>query len=290
MKITIIGCGNAFSKHNFNQSFLLEENGRTMLIDCGFQTPSALMHHGIKLSQIDDIYISHAHADHIGGLEEVAFTRYDWKNHPRHYTDGKYAPRLIANEQLLKDLWDKSLRGGLESMEGFVASIETYFEPYPVAPNTPLSWQGWNMDLVQQVHIMSGSIITNSFGLLISKEGHKTLYLTTDSQYDSPKQIRVLYEKADIIIQDCEITGVDTSKKAYIFGSGVHANYAELAGYPSANATVLKPEIKARMWLSHYQDFYLDHLDQFGNFVEWDKLAEADGFAGFLQAGQVFEI
>lgn len=290
MKITVIGCGNAFSKHNFNQSFLLQEGGQSLLIDCGYQVPAALIHHGIRLADIDAIYISHAHADHIGGLEEVAFSRYDWKNRPRHFSEGQYAPRLIANEQLLKDLWDKSLRGGLESMEGFVASMETYFEPAPVAPNTPVSWQGWNMDLIQQVHIMSGSVISNSFGLLISKPGHQTVYLTTDSQYDSPKQIRILYEKADIIVQDCEITGVDTARRLFVFGSGVHASYAELAGWPSANATQLKPEIKARMWLSHYQDFYLDQLDSFGNHIDWDALAREDGFAGFVKVGQVFEI
>ncbi len=290
MKVKVIGCGNAFSKRNFNQSFLLEENGRRLLVDCGFQTPMALAHHGYKLSQIDDIYISHQHADHIGGLEEVAFTRYDWTKHPRHYSEGSYAPRLIANEKLITDLWTKSLRGGLESMEGFVATLETFFETVAIAPNTPFMWQGWQLDLIQQVHIMSGSIITMSFGLLITKKGHPSLYLTTDSQYDSPKQIRIIYEQADIIIQDCELSGVDAAAREYRFGSGVHASYAELAGYESANATVLKPEIKAKMWLSHYQDFAMDDLDFFGNHVDWQARAREDGFAGFLTLGQEFEI
>jgi hypothetical protein len=35
MKILALGTGNAFTSKNFNQSFLLEENGRKMLIDCG---------------------------------------------------------------------------------------------------------------------------------------------------------------------------------------------------------------------------------------------------------------
>lgn len=30
MKITCLGCGNAFSKKSFNQTFLLEENGKPL--------------------------------------------------------------------------------------------------------------------------------------------------------------------------------------------------------------------------------------------------------------------
>jgi ribonuclease BN (tRNA processing enzyme) len=65
MKIRIIGCGNAFSYINFNQSFVLEENGRRMLIDCGSRVPLALINAGVKPAEIDTIYISHAHADSV---------------------------------------------------------------------------------------------------------------------------------------------------------------------------------------------------------------------------------
>ena len=42
MKITVIGCGNAFSNINYNQCFLLEEGDQRMLVDCGYQTGAAL--------------------------------------------------------------------------------------------------------------------------------------------------------------------------------------------------------------------------------------------------------
>ncbi len=68
MDITVIGCGNAFSERNFNQSFVVEEDGRKLLIDCGYQVPTALRASGIDFKKIDDIYISHLHADHNGGV------------------------------------------------------------------------------------------------------------------------------------------------------------------------------------------------------------------------------
>lgn len=289
MKIKILGCGNAFSKVNFNQCFLLEEDGRRMLIDYGYQSPLALQKQNIDIKSINDIYISHLHSDHIGGLEQMAFIRYDWANRPRRWDenldrDGNtYAPRLIANVKLLEDLWNRSLRGGLESMEGFDATLETYYRTNPIEPNQRWVWQGWTCDLIQQVHVMTGSIIMNTFGLMMYKEGHKTMYFTTDSQHCSPKQVEVFYQKADIIFQDCEILPIK-------FASGVHANYGQLAGYPDANSVKLPLHVTQKMWLSHYQDFKNENKDAFGNPCEWDKKAVDDGFAGFLSVGQEFEI
>lgn len=325
MKIRVIGCGNAFSQENFNQSFLLEEDGRTMLIDCGYQIPAALRANGVDYRTIDDIYISHLHADHVGGLEFFAFQRYDWQNKPR--VAGDQSPKIIGNRQLLEDLWQKSLRGGLESMEGFVADLGTFFHPEPVEPNESFVWQGWTVELVQQIHVMSGSIIMPSFGLIFSREGHQTVYFVTDSQHCSPRQIEDFYNRADLIFQDSEFVGIDTrlpegepyftdgekmvrkstcdpnkvmellamnwEEKAWSrfrFGSGVHASYAQLAGYPSANSIKLAPQIKERMWLSHYQDFVPKGKDMFGNDVDWEAEVKEEGFAGLLGVGMEFDV
>jgi len=301
MIIEVIGCGNAFSKKNYTQSFLLKENDSTLLIDCGTQTPSALLNAGYTISDIDYIYISHQHADHIGGLEEVAFTRYDWINRPTVAVPGKN-PTLIANEALMVSLWEHSLRGGLQSMEGFEATLNTFFNLMPIAPNKSFEWQGWQCDLIQQIHVMAGNMIMHTYGLFLRKEGHKSVYFTTDSQHCSPRQVQKFYKDADIIFQDCEIIGCNFKHNegavledgsvwgVYKFGSSVHANYAELAGYRSANAVVLPADIKAKMWLSHYQDFMLDNEDNFSNYVDWECKADNDGFAGFVHLNQTFAV
>jgi ribonuclease BN (tRNA processing enzyme) len=313
MKITVIGCGNAFSKINYNQCFLLEEyvgeNRRRLIIDFGAKIPMALDKLGISVFDIDDIYISHAHSDHIGGLEEIALLRYDWTNRPRRWDDftynhsfkadreyledrnyKRYAPRLISNQDMMKELWNYSLKGGLETMEGFVAELDTFFETVRVDENVPFFWMGWRFDLIWQIHVMTGSIIKHSFGLLITREGHKTVYVTTDSQHCSPKQVEIFYKKADLIFQDCECIGVDTRTKEFKFSSGVHANYAQLAGYPSANSIKLSDNIKSKMILSHYQDFVSNGLDSFNNVCDWEKFAKEDGFLGWAKVGKVYEV
>lgn len=291
MKITVIGCGNAFSKKNYNSSFLLEENGKRFVLDIGSQIPAALDHAGVPLKSIDAFYVSHAHCDHAGGLEEVAFTRYDWVNHPKHYREGLYAPELYANAGLMKDLWEHTLSGGLKSMEGFDAMLETFFKTHPVNGNEPFFWEGWKFELVQQIHIITGTIFMPTYGVFISKEGHESVFFTTDCQYAQPEPILAFYRKASHVFQDTECVGVDTKKQAFCFGSGVHANFAKLAGWPSANAMRLDDDIKAKLHLVHYQDFVSEGKDCFGNECDWDLLAMASGIVhGFAKVGDVLEV
>jgi ribonuclease BN (tRNA processing enzyme) len=297
MKITIVGCGNAFSYENYNQSFLLEEGNQKMLIDCGTRVPMALHNLGIDINSITDVYISHQHGDHCGGLEELAFLRYDWVGRPITFNDNKrvkdYALRLYCNEKLLEDLWKYNLSGALDSMEGFDATLETYFIPMPIKANQKFQWQTWEISLVQQIHIMTGSVIKNTFGLFLENVQEYTkpkIFFTTDAQYFQPEQVKIFYDKANIIFQDCECIGCDTITKQLLFKSGVHANYAQLAGWDNVNAMKLDSNTKKKLWLSHYQDFVTGCKDFKGQVCDWDLLAEEDGFAGFVKVGQVFEI
>lgn len=297
MKITIIGCGNAFSKKNFNQSFLLEETDelgqtRNMIIDFGAKVPMAMDYLGISTQIIDDVYISHAHSDHTGGLEELLLTRYDWKTNPRPRTWRDFTNctpvNLICEQKFMEELWEHTMSGGLKTMEGFIASLETFVKPVPIDIEKPFEWQGWMCQIIQQVHIMSGAKIQSSYGLIISKEGYPNIYFTTDSQHCSPRQLELFYQTADIIFQDCELIGVDMQKRHSDFHMGVHANYAQLAGFPSANAAVLPREIKAKMYLSHYHDLKNENQDYKGQFCDWEKEAVKDGFSGFVHLGDVF--
>lgn len=296
MNITILGCGNAFSlsTKNGNASFLLEEKDpisletHRLLLDCGRTTPEMLDRAGIDVKTITHIYISHLHGDHIFGLEHLGFSRYDWAKKP--IKANNTAPTLIANERLMNELWERALSGTMESLEGIDCTLGTFFHLWPIGSNKVFYWAGWQCRLVQQVHIMAGSIIKNAFGIIMEKPEHKTVYFVTDSQHCSPNQAQVFYKEADIIFQDCELIGVDTKDKTMRFCSNVHANYGQLATYKDSNSVILSTDIKKKMWLTHYQDFYNDNKDFFGNECDWNALAANDGFAGFVRVGQKFEI
>lgn len=259
MGLTALGVGSAFALKNWQSNFLVEVRQqdtkvRRLLIDCGGDVRHSLNAIGLTLVDIDAVYISHLHADHIGGLEGVAFTTYFNPTLPR--------PVLFGHSEVLVPLWQTSLCGGLGSIgsedlpEGQdVAALETYFDVRPVT--TSFSFAGIEFELVQTIHCYSGTELWPSYGLAWTAPNGTRVFVTTDSQYN-PAQLGLHYSRADVILQDCE-----TSK----FASGVHAHYDQLAQ--------LVPEIKSKMHLYHYQDgFKADCI--------------ADGFAGWLENGDAF--
>jgi ribonuclease BN (tRNA processing enzyme) len=69
MRLTIIGCGDAFgSGGRFNTCFMLQERDKTVLIDCGASTMVALKARKIDLNSIDGVILTHLHGDHFGAL------------------------------------------------------------------------------------------------------------------------------------------------------------------------------------------------------------------------------
>ena len=54
-------------------------------------------------------------------------------------------------------------------------------------------------------------------------------------------------------------------------------------GHPQVTfLRLLPPEMKAKMWLYHYQDNVI------ANFDEWNSKAISDGFRGFVKTGAIF--
>jgi ribonuclease BN (tRNA processing enzyme) len=69
MHLQFVGCGDAFgSGGRFNTCFHLVGKQINALIDCGATSLVAMNRLAIDRNAIDTIFISHFHADHIGGL------------------------------------------------------------------------------------------------------------------------------------------------------------------------------------------------------------------------------
>lgn len=69
MKLTVLGCGDAFGNGGRNNtSFLISDEEEHVLLDCGASSLIRLKHEGINLEDISTILISHFHGDHFGGI------------------------------------------------------------------------------------------------------------------------------------------------------------------------------------------------------------------------------
>lgn len=257
--IQFLGVGGAFAPiSKGNSNMLIKSNGQYMLIDCGGSVQYTLKDEfGVDPRDIDALWISHLHADHIGSMEWFAFYRHFLPK--KGILGAVIKPKLYMVNTLMDELWENSLKGGLQSVEGKVMHLTNYFECIPVTGNTTFEWQGLTMTPVQTIHVMSGYIFKESYGLLIKNNGTgKTTFVTTDTQF-SPYQLRAFYDKADQIFHDCETIE---------FKSNVHAHYTDLK--------TLSPEVRGKMWLYHYAN-------------KIDTVL-ADGFRGFVDKGQKFDL
>ncbi len=69
MQLTVLGCGDAFSAGGRLPSCYLVETGASrFLLDCGPSILPALKRAGLSTNDVSQIFISHLHGDHFGGL------------------------------------------------------------------------------------------------------------------------------------------------------------------------------------------------------------------------------
>jgi len=254
MKVQFLGVGDQFSAHDQYHSNMVitADSGAKILIDCGSDIKYSLMERKIDPTDIDAVYISHLHADHIGGLEWLLLSTYFGGQNKR--------LKLFCEEKLQSKLWNNSLQGGLECLGSRCMEISDYFDCHPLAEDGRFDWQGLHFELVKMPHVMGSGCNMYSYGLLAGTADKKqSLFISTDTQFQ-PGLIEAIAEKASLIFHDCETSAVK---------SAVHAHYEQLLTLPAS--------VKNKMWLYHYQRDSRFHPHQ-------------DGFLGFAVKGQEFNL
>ena len=233
-----LGTGGAFSKKNFQNNVLVIKGNDHILIDCGLLCPFSFASFNSSISDVQNLLITHAHGDHIGGLEEIALSGMYMKHQK---------PNIIIEDCFKKSLWNNSLKGacGRRCEPGMNPKVtfDDYFtqiKPKKIKgaprPFFETNIGSINLKLFRTKHIFtkkdSWKSAFYSVGALIDSR----IIFTSDSVYD-PELLEWLCSSFDIeyIFHDCQ------------FGTNaVHASYDELK--------TLDPSIKAKMILCHYND------------------------------------
>ena len=254
MELLALGTGSAFCnyKKNWQSNFILRVNGKNLLLDAGGDLRHALSDAGMWAGDIDAVFISHAHADHTGGMEYLMFLS-------EFVTTKKIT--LFVEGRFAKELWENTLEGGGRSVEGRLMELKDYFNVVAVPSNNGFDWEGIHFTMTRVIHVADGFDLAYSYGLQWVDESGSKVFWTSDCQYSPINYMMAIYHANDHILHDCE-----TGPK-----SGVHAHFDELC--------LLPDEIKAKMWLYHFQDNVIDNWD------EWQGKAHANGFRGFLRRG-----
>jgi ribonuclease BN (tRNA processing enzyme) len=120
MRITFIGCGDAFSQKLGNNSAILEFENTNLLIDIPDSNYGK-----IDYSDVKNIFITHLHGDHINGLERFAYYK---KFATPVLRPGEKIEKtnIFIPETIYHGLWD-SVKNGLGITADGIKSLDDYF-------------------------------------------------------------------------------------------------------------------------------------------------------------------
>ncbi len=243
MEILPLGVGEAFAKTLRNTNFLVTpSDGEPFLVDFGHTASRALAELGVDLRSVARVLLSHLHADHIGGLEELGFTGYfAWAQRPV----------LYLPENLRPLLWEHSLCGGmgqrLRRADGgfFEATCDTYFDVRPLAAGRPVELGS----VVATPFPTPHSPGRPSWGFrLQDRSSGEVVLLTCDSRFNL-RNLEVFGAGAGAVFHDCQLVSN---------GAHIHATLDELSTLPE--------HWQERTLLVHYADDWARHQHRLGRF------------------------
>ncbi len=264
LTFTFLGVGSAFAKRNHNSNVLVEAWTKgpdhqavpddTLLIDFGAMGPRAL--HELKdrtgfeylragslihYPAIRRIFVTHQHADHIGGLEELAMMNtYTFEDSQ----SGKgFKPQIISAMNVLVNLWDSSLKGGMGAIQGRHAILQDYFfilslKHHQNKYDSFTLLKRYRFDVFPTDHIqMERKYDWPSYGLyLTDTQSRRSVFFSGDTRFDYPAYASMM-QQAEICFHEVQL---------FDQADPVHPLLSEMRTLPA--------DIKKKTILYHYGD------------------------------------
>jgi ribonuclease BN (tRNA processing enzyme) len=227
LRLLPLGIGNAFSAVSYSSCLALEADGRWLLIDCPHpilkMMREASLAAGVTLypADVDAVALTHLHADHVSGLEGLAYYCYFFLHRRL---------ELLAHRSVSEHLWSGHLSAGMK-----------YSRPAPGGPVVERHFADYFdlHDLPDGRAVVSGPFAVSAFpathsvpttAFLVEAAG-RTFGYSADTSYN-PELIDWL-SRADLIVHEAN-------------GDYPHTPYERLAALPE--------ELRRKMLVIHYPD------------------------------------
>ncbi|MBW2991868.1 ribonuclease Z [Candidatus Woesearchaeota archaeon] len=187
MRLTILGSGTcAPRKEKHESGYLLEADGKYYVFDSGAGTLYRILDAGVKLDQIDHMFYTHFHNDHINDLPAILWSN-NFKSKPREKKLFLYGPKGFKKYY---NLLVKKVMGFKRKKVGFNYDVDV----------SEVTNKEFNVD---NLRIKTKEL--KHFGDIAYRMEHKGKILVYSGDTLYCKEIEEISKDADVLILECGV-------------------------------------------------------------------------------------
>lgn len=205
MKLTVLGSGTTVPHSKRSSSaYWLETSGGNILLDCSATAPHRMAASRVDWPNLDAIWISHFHMDHVGGLGPLL-------------AGTKHAPEMQKRKKALTMFGPK---GFMRLFDGISAANDYRLREQPFPFEIVEIEEHHEFEIVPNVEAvaMKTPHTAESHAIRIS-DGHAKLMYSADTGFD--EKLAVFSSAVDLMILECSFVREKPNKKHLILGEAI---------------------------------------------------------------------
>lgn len=181
MRVTILGCGEAFDETLPNTSMLVRTSQAVVLLECGYSAPPRVWAECATAGEIGLICISHAHADHYFGLPALL---------GRMWEEKRTEPLIILTQPSIAAQIRDILEYGYRAL---AARFQFPVEYLAAVPGETVHALGASFQFAPTLHSVTNLAVR-------IEAGRKSLCYSGDGMFTEAS--RKLFEGADLVLHE----------------------------------------------------------------------------------------